>query len=230
MKFSLLLALLMTVTISDQSDFDWVSFNMVKRTAANGKVTRLESNIYYKSSGEMVTHFEKPLEMYVLNNELGDIRMYNPNSNTVIKALDNRVGTQNTNFYYFLIGQIDDMGLEGAGFTLIDSRIEDMMLITLWDSPSEVKHQMDQVELVSNGDVPVFMGYLDRKGGYVKKVYYYNFENVGNALFPMAITEIDYIKNDSMITKSSFGSFIFNNKGDLPMLEFEIPEDAVLVE
>lgn len=230
MKLYWLLTALLSVTAVGQGNFDWVSFNMVKRTVANGKVTRVESNVYYKSTGEMVTHFDSPLEMYVLNNELGDVRLYNPESNTVIKTLDNRVGSQNTTFYYFLVGKTDDLGLESAGFTLMDSKIEDMMLITLWDAPAEVKNHMDRVELVNNGDVPVFMGYLDKKGNYIKKIYYYKFENVGNYQFPMAITEIDFIKQDSLITKSSFGSFVFNNDKDLSMLNFKIPENARLVE
>lgn len=203
---------------------------MVKRTTANGMVTRVESNVYYKSSGEMITHFEKPLEMFVFNNELGDIRLYNPESNTVIKSLDNRLGSQNTTFYYFLVGNSEDLGLKSAGFTLLDSKIEDMMLVTKWDSPDELKNQMDRVELVSNGDYPIFMAYLDRKGKYLKKIYYYKFDKVGRSMFPMAITEIDYLKEDSMITKSTFGSFVFDSEKDLSMLNYEIPENARLVE
>lgn len=211
-------------------NFDWVSFNMVKRTVVNGQVSTVNAKVYYRSSGEMITKFSTPTEMYVLNNTLGDVRIYNPQMNSVVKTLDNRMSSQNTTFFYFLVGKTGDLGLESAGFLLDDSRIEEMMLISEWTPPGELKKEMDKVELVSNGEHPIFMGYLKEDKTYLKKTFYYDFEILGGVDFPMSITEINYVKSDSIITKTSFSNFKFDATEDRDMLDFRIPETATLIE
>ena len=43
----------------------------------------LKQKIYEveKTSGEMVTHFQKPTDVYILNNSLGDVQVYNAKKN-----------------------------------------------------------------------------------------------------------------------------------------------------
>ncbi len=202
---------------------------MTKRTTTKGMVTKVDARVYYKSSGEMVTNFIAPVKLTILNNSIGEVRIYNSVENTVIKSLDNRMSSQNTTFFYFLAGNTGDMGLESAGFRLRESRVEDMLLVSEWTPPVDANREIDYVELVDNGDHPVFMGYLDKNGSYIKKVFYYDFEVVGDVDFPKSITEIDFINADSVITKTSFSEFKFNDEGDVKMVNFRVPDNATLI-
>lgn len=212
----------------DQS-FDWVSFKMVKRTTSNGAVTSTEADVYYSSDGAMVTRIVRPTEIYMLNNAYGEFQIYNPQSNSVVRSVDNRMASEHTSYISFLLGRAEDMGLEAAGFVLRDSRVEDMMLISEYQAPADAKGYIDFVELVSNGDYPIFMGYVGKDGSYVKKVFYYDFESVANAECPMSITEIDFIKGDSVLSKTTFSDFKFDRSEDAKMVNFEIPENAKLI-
>jgi hypothetical protein len=103
-----------------------------------------------------------------------------------------------------------------------------MMLISEWDPPKQLKKQYEKVELVSNGTNPVFLGYLNASGAYLKKIFYYNFKKVGSRDFPMAITEIDYFEGDSAITKTTFDRFEFDHPADAEIVNFRIPANATL--
>lgn len=212
----------------DQS-FQWVSFDMTTRTAKEGKVVRIDAHVSYKSSDEMVTHFLEPMEVYVLNNSLGEVQIYNAERNEVVRILDNRMGSQNSTFFYFLKGSTSDMGLEESGFFLQNSRVEDMLLISEYKAPNQSQGALDYVELVSNGEYPVFMGYLSKEGNYLKKIYYYDFDKVAGANFPMSITEIDYLEGDSVVSKTSFADFRFDNQEDKLLADFRVPDDAILL-
>lgn len=203
---------------------------MSKRSTSRGMVTRIDAKVYYNSNGEMVTVFYNPSEMYVLNNTLGDVQIYDPSKNTVIKSLDNRLSSQNTTFYNFLLGNIGDLGLVQAGFKMKESSVEDMMLVSKWDPPVDAKKQMSYAELVSNGAHPIFMGYLNKNDEYIKKIYYYDFQMVAGREFPKSITEIDYNNGDSVITKTSFTSFDFDLSSDQEMVNFKVPSNAKLLE
>ncbi len=210
-------------------DFQWASFEMTKRTTKSGVMTRADARVYYKSTGEIVTYFQSPLEMYILNNTLGEYQIYNPSVNTVVRSVDNRLSSQNTTFTYFLLGLSGDMGLESSGFTLRDSKVEDMMLISEYTAPDEIKDRLNYIELVSNGSFPVFMGYINRQGEYTRKIYYYDYEIVGNFDFPKSITEIDFVNGDSIVSKTTFSDFRFNDKEDIDLVNYKVPDNASLI-
>lgn len=214
--------------LNTQQSFNWVSFEMLKRSSKNGAITKIDAKVFYKSSGEMVTYFSDPTEMYILNNSLGDLQIYNAKENKVFRTLDNRLGSQNNTFYYFLLGNSDDMGLEASGFKLKSSRVEEMLLISDWEPPNESNKELEKVEVVSNGNYPVFMGYMSKDGTYIKKIFYYDYETIKNTYFPKSITEIDFLEGDSVITKTSFSNFRFDNDEDSKKANFKVPETAIL--
>ena len=71
---------------------------------------------------------------------------------------------------------------------------------------------------------------MDKKGKYLKKVFYYDYKSMEGIDFPNSITEINYLETkDSIISKTKFSNFMFDRELDREMLEFEIPESAILV-
>lgn len=212
-----------------QGGFDWVSFLMVRRMNAQGKTTRMDARVLYQhQDGKMVTHLSEPAEVFILNNREGELEVYNPEKNSVFKTINYDFSSQNNTFYYFL-GQSPNMGLESVGYTLSNSSIDQGFLVTKWMPPKHLKADISYVELVSNGDHPVFMGFVDEENAYFKKIYFYDFENLRGITFPMSITEIDYLEEDSVITKTTFTDFQFNNSLDREILDFEVPKNARLV-
>lgn len=209
--------------------YDWVSFDMIKRTNQNGKTSKNVAKVYFNADGKMLTHFISPMEVMILNNKDGELQLYNPAENTVFQQLNHMLGTENTNIYYFLKQETDDMGLARIGFTLATSRLDDNLLVSIWKSPKQMQQQIFDVELVHQGKKPVFLGYRDAKGKYLKKVYYYQYEQVSGVDFPMSITEIDFLKKDSIVSKTVFESFEINRPADQEWVNFTVPTHATLV-
>lgn len=214
---------------STNQSFQWVSFEMTTRSAKDGKTVKIDARVSCKSTGDMVTHFLKPTNVYVLNNKLGELQIYNVEANEVVRSLDNRLGSQNSTFYYFLQGNTSDLGLEDSGFLLKDSRVEGMLLITEYATPDQNQGDLSYVELVSNGEYPVFMGYVSKEGKYIKKIYYYDYDFVAGANFPMTITEIDFMKGDSSVSKTTFANFRFDHPEDKTLADFQVPSNATLL-
>lgn len=216
------------IPFGDQG-FEWVKFEMVKRSNRDGKTVKMEADIYFARKGDMLLHFVSPSEAYILNNEDGELRIYNPVTNEVFESVNYQSGSQNATFYYFLKNQSSDMGLKRVGFELVDTKVDGSMLISYWEPPKEVDGLKD-IELVQKDRKTIFMGYRDRKNNYIKKVFYYNYESpVFGIDFPMSITEIDYIEKDSMVSKTNFSGFRFDDAADQEMLNYQIPNDAKLI-
>jgi hypothetical protein len=220
----MLLYFILSLWFYSWQGFDWISFDINKRVNKQGMTTEVEGKIYFQKNGDMLTHFFSPMEVFVFNNREGEIKLYNPQENTVVQRVNFMLGSRNTNFYHFLNGSTGEMGLDQMQFKLESSRLENKLLISLWKAPESGADQISMVELVHQGNKPVFMGYLDAKENYLKKVYYYDYQDFGTINFPGAITEIDYVGKDSVLSKTSFQNFQMNREEDLEMLNFELPE------
>jgi hypothetical protein len=196
-----------------------------------GKTSSTRSKVYFGDNSNMLIHHISPINLFVLNNRDGELKIYNPEKNSVFQQMNYMINSENNQFYYFLRRKTDDMGLIDNGFTLINTELENGLLISEFDTPQDVKQNFDRVELVHEGKTPIFIGYKDKKGKYRKKVYFYEYEQIGESIqFPMSITEINYIDKDSIIVKSEFSNFQFDKSEDLQMVRFEVPESAILVE
>lgn len=225
---------LLTVTLGmiflwPQYGFEWVSFNMVQRINANGKTTQMDSRVHFHTNGDMVTYLTVPTEMFVMNNKKGELEIYNPEQNSVYKSVNYNNSSQNNTFYYFL-GEVPNMGLDQVGYTLQETRVDGNMIVEEWIPPVNMKGvDIAYVELVSDGDQTVFMGFVDDEDEYFKKLYFYDFRDLKGITFPGAITEIGYVEGDSVITKTTFHDFAYDNIRDKEILDFEVPKNATLV-
>lgn len=226
----LVVILFLSVTsFSYQGPYQWVKFELEKRSNKDGKTVQMNANIYFSREGDMVSHFISPSEAYVINNEDGELKIYNPQRNEVFESVNYQAGSQGATFYYFLKNQSSDMGLKKIGFDLVNSKVEGDLLISYWEPPKKIDGLSD-IELVQKSRRPVFMGYRDKKERYIKKVFYYDFETLRFGVdFPMSITEIDFVDKDSIVSKTTFSGFRFDDETDMEMLNYEIPSDAKLI-
>ena len=217
--------------LSVSQAFEWVSFEMTQRTNKEGKTSEIRSLVYFDNQNQMTIRQLYPMEIYVKNNSDGELIIYNPKTNEVFQMMNYMLSSQQNQFYFFLQGKTDDMGLVDMGFTLNGSRLEDGLLISNYAVPPEVKKYFDHIEIVHDGQKPIFIGYINKKGEYLKKVFYYDYIVDLDILFPGSITEINYIgKHDSIITKTSFSEFKVDDWDHKEMVEFTVPDDAKLIE
>lgn len=215
---------------STPQQFEWVRFEMNQRTNHAGKTSSTDAIIYFSKKSDLLIHHIAPMDMYIKNNREGELQIYNPGENSYYQTLNFNLNSENNQFYFFLMNKTSNMGLEALGFSLEETKIDEDLLISIYDSSPEVKQYFDKVELVHKGRRPIFIGYMDKKGKYLKKVFYYDYKSMEGIDFPNSITEINYLETkDSIISKTKFSNFMFDRELDREMLEFEIPESAILV-
>jgi len=201
---------------------------MTQRVNAKGKTTRMDSRVFFRANGEMVTQISTPTELFIFNNKEGELKIYNPEQNSVFKSVNYNYGSQNNTFYYFL-GEVADMGLSQVGYQVTDTRVEDGVMITTWSPPKNLEADISAVEVVNDGEKNIYMAFMDREGEFFKKIYFYDFEILKGISFPKSITEIGYVEDDSVITKTTFDYFEYDNPSDLGILEMKIPDNATLI-
>lgn len=203
-----------------------LSARMVTKAAQKGKTTTLKADIFYQSSGKMITHFFDPVELFMINNEKGEISIYDPRKNTARQQQNYMFSTETSQLYYFLQNKKGDLGLKLMGFTVNSTRFEEDLMITKWLPPATMMKMIKEVELVHRGQNPIYMKYVGIDGKNAKKVYYYNYANLNGVDFPQAITQIDFLGKDSVITKTSYTDIKVNESANDAFFNYSIPSTA----
>ena len=200
---------------------------MVTRKAEKGKTSSVKADMYYQTTGDLVTHFVSPVEYILINNSKGDLKMYDPKKNTVLQQSNLMYSTQSTHFYYFLQNRQSDMGLKAIGFKLNDTKMEKGLLVTEWLPPMDAVASLSKVKLVHEGQEPIFMSYIGTNGKPVKNIYYYKYQQLGSVNFPTAVTSINYFtKGDSTIEKTTYSDFKLNEAANSSYFTFKVPANA----
>ncbi|TAE38526.1 MAG: hypothetical protein EAZ70_09775 [Runella slithyformis] len=205
-----------------------MSVLMLSRSVRNGKIVTLKADLFYQmAGGKMVSHYTKPFEQYVLNTSEGEISIYDPVKNTVMQQVNYLYSTETTQFYYFLNNQKADLGLRAMGFINKSIKFEKNLMITTWIAPPRLAKEISLVELVHEGTNPIYTKYVNSKGQTIKKVYYYNYQNVGGLDFPLIVTQIDYFSaKDSSVSKTSYSDIKINEAVSRKLSDFTIPTNA----
>lgn len=107
----IILILILPTSLIAQSGIQRISAHIFTRQAENGYKASLEGDIYYSANGDMISYFSSPKNYIVVTNSKGEMRIYNPQENTVIQLQNNLLSSNITPFYYFFSGKTGDMGL-----------------------------------------------------------------------------------------------------------------------
>ena len=201
---------------------------MVSRSVRAGKTITLKADLCYQlAGGKMISHYTKPFDQYILNSSKGEISIYDPAKNTVIQQVNYLFSTETTQFYYFLNNQKTDLGLRGMGFINKNTKFEKNLMISTWIAPARLAKEIQSVELVHNGANPIYTKYLGGNGQIIKKIYYYNYQNIGGLDFPMTVTQIDYFSaKDSVIARTAYSDVKVNEAVNSKLADFTIPTNA----
>jgi len=225
----LLLILILFSSFSDMN-FEKIAIKMTSKSAKNGFTTKIEGEIYYSSNGKMITYFTYPAEYITIANDKGEFLFYDQEKNTVFQSQNDALSSETSFFYFFLNNKKADLGLSDMGFVISNTTFEEGLTVTDWTPPIQIASQVGAIKLVHDRNNPIFMSYKDSNDMLIKKVYYYDYINMGGIAIPTSVTQIDYHSPiDSVITKISYSNVRLGNEVDDNLLNYEIPESAKVV-
>lgn len=220
---------LMTIGSSfiERGGIEKISTTVVSRQVQKGKSITLKSDLYYQSNGVLVSHYIFPKEYILITNKLGETKLYDPADNTVYQSQAAMYSSQTSQISYFLSGRSSDMGLTQIGYVPEKTYQESNLLVTLWKLKTPNKKTLiQQLKTVYYKQSPVYVDYRDKNDHIIRKVYYYNYQQVGDLRLPATTTEIVYANNDSTITKTSYSDFRINEQASGAYFDFTIPRGA----
>jgi outer membrane lipoprotein-sorting protein len=197
------------------------------RQLKDGKYITVKGEICYEGNGNMVSHYFYPKDYVLLSNNKGEVKLYEPSSNTVVLTQNNAFSSQTSEFYYFFAGKLADMGLSDIGYVQEKVYPEKDLMVSLWKlKKPDAKRQVQKIKLVHQRQSPVYMHYEDGKGAIVRKVYYYGYTQLQDVSFPATSTEVMFSGKDSSVTKSVFRNFRLNEQATSQYFNYKIPSNA----
>lgn len=204
-----------------------VSMDMLTRSTQKGLVNTLKASVYYTSEGKMASYYSEPQPMLVSNNAKGEILVYDFKKNSVTQKQNFMMSTETNQLFYFLENNKNDLGLAKMGFSLKETKFEDGLRITVWQPPMPLMKDIQKVELAHDKANPVFLGYFDKKGKAINKVFFYSYQSVAGIQFPTSVTQITYTtEKDSVISKTLYSNFKVDKDVDEQYLNFKVPANA----
>lgn len=225
---SVSLAMLLFMSFVGLYPIERASFKMTTQTWNHGKVVTLQADIFYHAvDGKMITVYPGKDERIIITNNKGEVVVYNPARNEVQTMQNAAYSTESNFLYYFLNGNLSDLGLRDMKFQLSDTRNENGMIITSWFPPKELFGVFSKIELVHEDFIPIYISYYGREGKQVKKVFYSEYTNVSEVMLPLQITEFNYLpKGDSIISRIRLDDVKVNRQANSPYFNYSIPKDA----
>jgi outer membrane lipoprotein-sorting protein len=214
-----------------QQKLDKISLDLISKTLYQGKSVSFKSEVFYKSVGAtMVTHFTSPKEKIVITNGNGEYKEYDFKNNTVTLLQGIDLSSKNSLFYSFLSGSIGDMGLKSLGYKLINTKVEQKMVITTWVPEGENSVKTKKAEIVHENYLPIYLAFYDINDKPMHKSFYSNFQQVGSVKMPFTITEFEYLSpTDSVITKRIYSNLKTNAQVDDNYLNYKVPANAQVI-
>ncbi len=209
-----------------------IMLRMESRQLQGGKVATVEAQLFYEAyDGKLITKFDKPDGQVMVTNRHGELTIYDEEENTVYRTQSVEYSSENNLVYYFLSGRTQDLGLREMGFSNRRTDFEDGLMITRWEPPSSLNHLFSYIELVHDDYMPVYAGYYDAGGKLVKKVYYDDYEIFSDLILPRSITEFNYLATgDSIVSRVRLSDVRMNRQAESSWFDFNVPDDARIIE
>jgi outer membrane lipoprotein-sorting protein len=223
---TLLISLIMLFQSSNN-----ISFHLETSTLSDQKVITVKADVYFRyDEGKMIIHYTYPAEMISITNNKGEAMLYDPKSNSVILKRGLNFSTTNDNIYLFLSERYSDLGLQEMGYKLSSKKKDKGYAVSEWipQNASSKVENADKIILAHENDLPAFMAiYSNSK--LIRKVYYSGYALYGNYFLPNRITEIAYLKNDSIIQKKQYSGYTIGTAANSPYFSFSIPSNAKII-
>jgi len=192
-----------------------------------GLITKAQADFFYdKEQGVLVSSYSSPEKFIKISNRKGELKLYIPKNNTVTYSQDISYSSENELIFYFANNLQQDLGLEKEGFRMIDSKMDGNYLIFIWKAPQQMK-AINKVEVVYDGENPIYAAYFNLNGDTIKKIYYYDYFSTTYFQMPGKVTEITYTsEKDSIVQRTIFSNLNVSNSPSSSYFNFKIPDNA----
>lgn len=225
--FLFCLCISLTVNCLGQVNSAYISVSVKNQTLKNGLTNNYKVDYFYdQQQGVLISHYTQPQEFVKITNRKGELKLYFPKENKLSILQDAFFSSENELLFYFVNNQLQDLGLEKEGFYLSDMRTDEEYLVFTWLAPESLKTIL-KVEVVFEGEKPIYSAYYNRDEKIIRKIYYYEYIQTAHFQMPLKITEISYLnEQDSIIQRMNFSNLNISNTPSSPYFNFKIPENA----
>lgn len=206
-----------------------MSLTMKVRKIRDRRVLKYDVDLLYKSNGEMVSWYPAPNNRYILTNNQGDLRIYNPDSNLVRITRQEVVSVEGSFLDYFINEETESMGMESYGFELDSVEVVEGKRIAIWKNAAMVvpKGAAAQVRMVHEAGKIIYLGYEGPNGEKIRRDFYMDYKDVAGTWFPGRVISYTWLSPaDSIVEDTRYEDFKVNEEVDSPLLNFEIPENV----
>lgn len=206
-----------------------LSSEVTSRYWEAGQSYETTSHIYYKLDGTLVVHTEEPEEMIVKTNQHGEMYVYYPDDNEAEYRQNPQLSSESTQFYIFLQGMTEDLGLQTVGYELTETEFDDGHQITYWDPPAQMSGEFGTTKLVHRDYLPVYLSVRNPEGEVTQRTYFHDYTELADRDFPGSITTIEYESpQDSTVMQTMFSDIKYNENADHDLFDFSVPDDATM--
>lgn len=206
-----------------------LSSEVTTRYWEDGKSFTSTSSFYYKLDGTLVVRTEEPENMIIKTNRFGEMYLYFPDENVAEYQQNAELSSESTQFYIFLQGMTDDLGLRTVGYELQQTEFEDGHQITYWNPPEELSEQVGTTKLVHQDYRPVYLSVRSPEDKVIQRTYFHDYTELADREFPGSITTIEYESpEDSTVMQTLFNDIKYNEAANSPYFDFSIPDDATI--
>ncbi len=224
---TLLLFLSLVFASFKTATIEKLMMNMQSQSLHKGKVVNVEAELFFDAyTGQLITRYIEPSGQIMISNSKGEMTIYNKAENTVSFRQGAEYSTETNMIQFFLQGKTQDLGLEDFGFQLMSTEFEDNLVVSEWFPPASLYGMFNRIKLVHEDFLPIYVAYYDAQKNLAKKVYYSDYQNLGDVFLPGLITEFNYIGNDSIVSRMMFSDIKTNFHAQSPWFGYQIPEDA----
>lgn len=231
MRSMFFLAFVCIASVASGQFVEKISMHSESGSLKNGKKVNIEADIFYMpETGKYVSHHLYPEEFIKITNRVGEMKVYFVEDNEVALRQDFYFSSENELLHYFVNNLTDDLGLRKEGFALHNTYNDEEYLVTIWKAPPTIK-VVNAVKIVFMDELPVYAEYINQGDQVIRKIYYSGYKYFEQFVIPQRITEITFAnENDSTIKRTLYSDFKINNQVDTYYLNFQIPDDAKVIE
>ena len=204
-----------------------LSADVTVRQVHKGKAMRVEKQVFYSSNGNLVVHFTKPQEYYMITNRLGETSVYQPKVNEVMQVNDQAMSTEGELLAVFMSPSYADLGLTRLGFVLSKVEKDGADQVKTY-TPTHINDKaIKKVVVVCRDGNPIYCAFYNQSDQVMKKTYYSRYVELPVMTFPTLVTQIAYDnKGDSVIKREEYTNIRTKDFPSDALFDYRVPANA----
>lgn len=204
-----------------------LSADVTVRQVHKGKSVRVEKQVFYSSNGNLVVHFTKPQEYFMITNRLGETSVYQPKANEVMQMNDQSMSSETELLAVFMSPSYADLGLTRLGFVLSKVEKEGADQVKTY-TPTHIDDKaIKKVVVVCRDGNPIYCAFYNQSEQVIKKTFYSRYVVLPAMTFPTMITQIAYdTKGDSVIKREEYSNIRTKDFPSDAFFDYRVPANA----